>query len=235
MMSHRRIPASRLLVALVGALVCGALVCGALSVGATPAAQPQESAEPAEPAGAGEEPEGAVPGPLDPQETNEQQEQQEPRRPVQTDDLGLPSSAAMTDEEEEALRLVEEILREQEVILAGQNFVYRSEGRRDPFRNILQLRRRELVAPTQRPAGLAGFLIGEVQVKATARFQGRWQAMLVGLDGRTYFADVGTDLYDGRIVEINGNEVVFEQEVEDMLGARSSRRVVKKLNPESEG
>lgn len=160
---------------------------------------------------------------------------QEPRESVDPDSLGLAPSAIMTDEEEQALLLVEEILREQEVILAGQSFVYRSEGRRDPFRNILQLRRRELVAPVQRPPGLAGFLLSEVEVKATARFQDRWQAMLVGLDQRTYFAEVGADLYDGRIVEINDNEVVFEQEVEDMLGARSTRRVVKKLNPQSDG
>lgn len=138
-------------------------------------------------------------------------------------------SEMMTDAEEEALRLVEEILEEQQMILAGQNFVYRSEGRRDPFRNILSLRRRELVAPTERPPGLAGFLISEVDVTATALAQGRWHALLIGLDRRSYPATVGTELYDGRIVEIGLNEVVFEQEVEDLLGARSRRRVVKKL------
>jgi len=140
----------------------------------------------------------------------------------------------MTDEEEEALRLVEQILEEQQMILVGQNFVYRAEGRRDPFRNILQLRRRELVAPTQRPPGLEGFLINEIDVTATARSQGRWHVLVVGLDQRTYTATVGTQLYDGRIVSISLNEVVFEQEVEDLLGARSTRQVVRKLNEDQD-
>ena len=39
-----------------------------------------------------------------------------------------------------------------------------------------------------------------------------------GLDRQTYFATVGTVLYDGTIVEINEQEVVFEQEVEDQFG-----------------
>ena len=137
---------------------------------------------------------------------------------------------ATSDAEEEALRLVEQILAEQQQLLSGQNFVYRSEGRRDPFRNLLQLRQRELDAPAQRPAGLPGFLVGEVQVTAVAQFQGRWQALLVGLDRRTYTAGVGAELYDGRIIEINATEVIFEQEVQDLIGARSTRQVVRKLN-----
>jgi hypothetical protein len=142
--------------------------------------------------------------------------------------------AGSSSREEEALRLVEQILEEQRGLVAGQNFVYRSEGRRDPFRNLLQLRQREIVAPTNRPAGLAGFLIGEVEITAVAMFQGRWHALLIGLDRRTYTAEVGTDMYDGRVVEINNTEIVFEQEVEDLIGARSTRRVVKKLTSGNE-
>lgn len=151
--------------------------------------------------------------------------------PAQLIDPGqLPMvSDAMTDDEQQALRLVEEILAEQQLLLSGQNFVYNAGGRRDPFRSLLLLRQRELTAPTQRPPGLAGFMLGEVGISALAQFQGRWHAMLIGLDRRSYFAEVGTALYDGRIVEINDQEIVFEQEVEDLLGARSKRQVVKRL------
>ncbi len=134
-----------------------------------------------------------------------------------------------TDEQEAALRLVEEILAEQRLLLSGQNFVYQPGGRRDPFRSLLAARRREIEAPELRPAGLAGFLINEIKVAATASYQGRWQAMIVGLDQRSYFIEVGAALYDGRVVEISGDEVIFEQEVEDLLGARSTRRVSKRL------
>ncbi len=141
--------------------------------------------------------------------------------PVMNDD--------MTDDEQLALQLVEEILAEQKMLLSGQNFVYNPRGRRDPFRSLLLLRQRELTAPTQRPPGLPGFMIGEIEISALARFQGRWHAMLVGLDRRSYFAEVGTQLYDGRIVAISEREMIFEQEVEDLLGARSTRQVVKRL------
>lgn len=138
-------------------------------------------------------------------------------------------AGGITDEQEAALRLVDKILQEQRVLSSGQNFVYQSGGRRDPFRSLLLLRQRELAVPAERPAGLAGFLVNEVTVKAVARYQGRWHAMLVGLNRRSYFTAVGTQLYDGRIIEINAGEVIFEQEVEDMLGARSTRRLVKRL------
>ena len=138
-------------------------------------------------------------------------------------------AGGITDEQEAALRLVDEILQEQRVLLSGQNFVYQSGGRRDPFRSLLLLRQRELAVPTERPVGLAGFLVNEVTVKAVAQYQGRWHAMVVGLDGRSYFTAVGTQLYDGQIIEINEGEVIFEQEVEDMLGARSTRRLIKRL------
>lgn len=136
----------------------------------------------------------------------------------------------VTREEEEALRLVDEILREQQNLLTGQNFVYQAESRRDPFRNLLLLRQRGISAPQQRPAGLAGFLVNEITVQAIAEFQGRRHVMVLGVDRRTYFARVGDRLYDGRLVEIRPGEVVFEQEVEDLLGARATRQVIKQLN-----
>ncbi len=139
-------------------------------------------------------------------------------------------SEDLSTEQMEALRLVGEILREQQLLLSSENFVYQSGGRRDPFRSLLlSIRQRELSAPISRPAGLPGFLINELTIKAVAQYQGRWHAMIIGLDRRTYFAEVGSELYDGRVVEINTSEVVFEQEVEDMLGARSTRKVIKRL------
>jgi len=162
-------------------------------------------------------------------------EQDEPGQEVEAepaaiDPATLPAiEIGTTAEQDTALRLVEGILAEQRLLLSGQNFVYQAGGRRDPFRSLLAMRRRGISAPELRPAGLPGFLISEIEVAATASFQGRWQAMIVGLDQRSYFVEVGSGFYDGRVVEISGNEVIFEQEVEDLLGARSTRRVSKRL------
>lgn len=150
--------------------------------------------------------------------------------PAATGPGALPAiGIATTDEQEVALRLVETILAEQRQLLSGQNFVYQAGGRRDPFRSLLAVRSREIAAPELRPAGLAGFLTSEITIVATASYQGRWQAMIMGRDRRTYFVRVGDVLYDGRIVEIAGEQVVFEQDVEDLLGARSKLRVSKRL------
>ena len=152
------------------------------------------------------------------------------QEPSSIDPATLPAiDIGTTDEQETALRLVESILEEQRLLLSGQNFVYQADGRRDPFRSLLAARRRELSAPELRPAGLRGFLINEIAISATASYQGRWQAMIVGIDERAYFMHVGDFLYDGRVTEISGDEVIFEQEVEDLLGARSTRRVSKRL------
>jgi len=169
-------------------------------------------------------------------QTQETTEAVQAETPIQNpEDLGpVDVREGATDEEAEALRLVDQILHEQQLIVSGENFVYRAEGRRDPFRNLLAMRQREITAPTTRPPGLPGFLIGEIKVVAVAQFQGRWHAMLVGLDQRTYFAQVGDELFDGRIVRISEGEVIFEQEVEDLMGARTTRQVAKRLNTGTE-
>ncbi|NKB87972.1 MAG: hypothetical protein GKS06_07115 [Acidobacteria bacterium] len=151
------------------------------------------------------------------------------------DPTSLPEiDVTTTEEQETALRLVEEILEEQQLLLSGQNFVYQAGSRRDPFRSLLAMREREISAPELRPSGLPGFLINELQLTAIAAFQGRFQAMALGADGRTYFVEVGTTLYDGRVVQITADQVVFEQDVEDLLGARSTRQVVKSMDTENQ-
>lgn len=162
------------------------------------------------------------------QQAQEEQQEQEAASP-EVAPGPLPQEGP-TDLEEAALRLVEDIMQEQQKIISGANFVYRPAGRRDPFRNLLQSRQRQLEAPLRRPGGLPGLMVDEVRIIAVAQYQGRWHAMLLGLDRRTYFVEVGSQLYDGRITEINEREVVFEQEVQDMMGARSTRPVAKKIS-----
>jgi Tfp pilus assembly protein PilP len=183
--------------------------------------------------------------PQDPEETRQEagqesgqesgQEEAAEQDAASIDVESLPAvEIGVSDEQQQALQLVEQILAEQRLLLAGQNFIYEAQGRRDPFRSLLLLRQREIAAPELRPEGMPGFLINEIEVSAVARYQGRWQAMIVGVDGRTYFMEVGDELYDGRVVEIHDGEVVFEQEVEDLMGARSTRRVTRSMVTETQ-
>ena len=183
-------------------------------------------------AGASIEPPQA-PQALDPQQgeqgpDEQSQEQQSESTQVQTPPPGQTDDPLLTDAERQAMALVEQIVREEEGILMGTGFDYRAGGRRDPFRSLIPTG--SILAPTTRPFGLTGFLISEVDLKAVALAQGRYHAMVIGPNRRAYFLEVGTQLYDGHVVEIQPNEVRFEQQVPDITGARRTRQVTKRLN-----
>ena len=170
-----------------------------------------------------------------PQETQQQTEAQQQETQQQTEEgtimvqppAGLPLE--VTVEEAAAVQLVEQILREEEGVLMGQDMSYDPAGRRDPFRSLLLAATAQLAVPTTRPHGLAGFLINEIELKAIAQGQGRFRVMLIGPDQRAYFGEVGSELFDGHIVEIRPGEVQFEQVIPDLMGARRTRQVVKTL------
>lgn len=187
------------------------------------------------PAGAAAVNVGPLAGVSSTQETQQQTEAQQQETQQQTEEgmilvqppAGLPIE--VTPEEAEAVQLVEQILREEEGVLMGQDMSYDPAGRRDPFRSLLATATSQVSAPATRPHGLPGFLINEIEVKAIAQAQGRFRAMLIGPDQRAYFGEVGTELFDGHIVEIRPGEVQFEQVIPDLMGARRTRQVVKTL------
>jgi len=169
------------------------------------------------------------------QETQQQVEGQQQETQQQTEEgmvlVQPPAGPPMevTVEEAEAVQLVEQILREMEGVLMGQNISYDPAGRRDPFRSLLVTATAQLTITGQRPHGLGGFLINEIELKAIAQAQGRFRVMLIGPDQRAYFGEVGSELFDGHIVEIRPGEVQFEQVIPDLMGARRTRQVVKTL------
>jgi hypothetical protein len=170
-----------------------------------------------------------------PQETQQQAAGQQEQTQQQTEEgtvLVQPPAGPpveITAEEAEAVQLVEQILREEEGVLMGQDLSYDPAGRRDPFRSLLATATTQLSAPATRPHGLAGFLINEIELKAIAQAQGRYRVMLIGPDQRAYFGEVGSQLFDGHIVEIRPGEVQFEQVIPDLMGARRTRQVTKTL------
>jgi hypothetical protein len=168
-------------------------------------------------------------------ETQQQAEGQQAQTQQQTEEgaalVQPPAGPPMeiTAEEAAAVQLVEQILREEEGVLMGQDLSYDPSGRRDPFRSLLATATSQLAAPATRPHGLAGFLINEIELKAIAQAQGKYRVMLIGPDQRAYFGEVGTQLFDGHIVEIRPGEVQFEQVIPDLMGARRTRQVTKTL------
>ena len=88
---------------------------------------------------------------------------------------------------------------------------YDPHGRRDPFASLL-------ATPGRLPrARLERFLVHEVVLKGIVRTPRGTIVVLLGPDGRSYFAAVGDRLFDGALAAVEGPTVTFRQEVADAL------------------
>ncbi len=127
---------------------------------------------------------------------------------------------------------VDEILEGDEAVLSGEGYSYDAAGRRDPFLSLLA--RTQLTAPeAQRPEGVPGLLIDEVTIQGIFELNGRMFSQVQTADKeKSYLIQEGDQLYDGEVVSITQNEVVFKQLVNDPSVIKPFREVVKKLNPE---
>ncbi len=117
-------------------------------------------------------------------------------------------------------------------MLAGEGYSYDPGSRRDPFKSLL--------VTTQlpnfrgpRPEGVPGLLIDEVIVTGIFRTRRGFVAQVQAAENdKSYLVKEGDQLYDGDIVRITDNEIVFKQIVQDPTALKPFREVVKTLNPE---
>lgn len=134
-------------------------------------------------------------------------------------------------EESEAAVSLDELLEEDEFTLSGDGYTYDAGGRRDPFKSLLVVRQGTLKRGP-RPEGIPGLLIEEVDLTGifvtpegpVAQVQSTQSEM-------SHLLHEGDQLYDGDVVSIGTNEVVFKQIVDDPTAVKPFREVVKKLNP----
>jgi Tfp pilus assembly protein PilP len=145
-----------------------------------------------------------------------------------------PSPAAGAKDKDQAAneQTIDQILQGEEDVLSGEGYSYDPAGRRDPFVSLLA-RTQNKQAAEPRPEGVPGLLIDEISVKGIFRMQGRTFAQVQASDkDKSYLIQEGDHLYDGEVVSISQNEVVFKQVVNDPSVIKPFREVVKKLNPE---
>jgi Tfp pilus assembly protein PilP len=109
-------------------------------------------------------------------------------------------------------------------------YTYNPAGRRDPFVSLAG--RGDGTGPGMaRPAGVAGLLIGEVNVKGVLRDREGFLALLQAPDNKTYTVRVGDKLFDGTVKSITQEKVVFSQNVNDPLSLVKQREVPKPVRP----
>ena len=112
-------------------------------------------------------------------------------------------------------------------------YTYEREGRRDPFVSLIG--RGTETPGSNRPAGLGGMLINEVNLKGIVRSGAGYVAFLQGPDKKTYTVRPGQKLLDGSIKQITPDTVVFSQDVNDPLSLVKQREVRKTLRTSEEG
>lgn len=148
---------------------------------------------------------------------------QEPAQP--------PAEAAPADATSQAGAQIDEILAGEEAVLAGGAYSYDPGNRRDPFKSLIVGQNRQ--APRgPLPEGIAGLLIDEIDLTGIFKTSRGFVAQVVASNkAKSYLLREGDQLYDGDVVGISQNEVVFKQIVNDPTVIKPFREVVKKLSP----
>ncbi|HEX9735211.1 MAG TPA: hypothetical protein VGG06_24840 [Thermoanaerobaculia bacterium] len=147
---------------------------------------------------------------------------------------GAPAAA---DDELEAgdrnLSAIEDLLAQDESVLTdADTFSYDPGLRRDPFRSLIETRDTVSEPHRERPEGKAGLLIDEIVVEGVFELaDGPVAQVQSAREETSYLLRPGDQLWDGDVISINLQEVVFKQVVEDPTALKPFREVVKRLSP----
>ena len=126
---------------------------------------------------------------------------------------------------------IDSILAAEEEMLAGGGYSYDPGERRDPFKSLLRAREpAELRGP--RPEGIPGLLIDEIDLTGVfVTSEGPVAQVVSPEQDRSYLLHEGDQLYDGDVVRISQDSVVFKQILDDPTALKPFREVQKQLNP----
>jgi hypothetical protein len=125
---------------------------------------------------------------------------------------------------------IDEILEGEEEVLSGSGgFSYDPGNRRDPFKSLLAGAENATIRGP-RPEGIPGLLIDEIDLLGIWRTPRGYVAQ-VKASNKSYLLREGDQLFDGDVVNIHKDEVVFKQQVQDPTALKPFRELVKSLNP----
>lgn len=138
---------------------------------------------------------------------------------------------AQDDSEPPPTADIDSILAGEEEMLAGGGYSYEPGERRDPFKSLLRAREpTEMRGP--RPEGIPGLLIDEIDLTGVfVTTDGPVAQVVSPEEDRSYLLREGDQLYDGDVVRISQDSVVFKQILDDPTALKPFREVQKQLNP----
>ncbi len=109
--------------------------------------------------------------------------------------------------------------------------VSRTRTRRDPFRSLL-VRPEDLQAAQALPPGKRGLVVAQIRVDGiVVTPQDRIAVVTVPHRDRAYFLREQDELYNGYVLEIHDDFVIFKERVMDAFGKIYEREVVKQIYP----
>jgi type IV pilus assembly protein PilP len=109
----------------------------------------------------------------------------------------------------------------------GRTYVYEPAGRRDPFKSLLV---RERARAGERPPGIPGLSVDELELQGLWKTRSGWIAQVRGSDNRSYLLRKGDLLFDGEVLDVRANELTLRQNVNDPQSVKPFRDVTKRLN-----
>ncbi|MEO7794369.1 MAG: hypothetical protein ABIV06_06295 [Thermoanaerobaculia bacterium] len=131
----------------------------------------------------------------------------------------------------EATTSVDDILAGEEDVLSGTTYSYDPGSRRDPFRSLLAAKNKA-ERKGALPEGIPGLLIEEIDLTGIFKTSRGFVAQVLASNKeKSYLIREGDQLYDGDVVSITQQEVVFKQIVSDPTVIKPFREVIKKLSP----
>jgi Tfp pilus assembly protein PilP len=115
-----------------------------------------------------------------------------------------------------------------EMAAAPETYSYQSEGRRDPFLNLLGTGM-EVTTMMRHGDGPGSMTVAEVSVRGIMQSRGALIAMIEGPDKKTYVVHQGDKFVDGAIKTITPQGLVLVQEINDPLSLVKHREIRKML------
>lgn len=124
--------------------------------------------------------------------------------------------------------------QDEEVRSDPGTYTYDPGARRDPFRSLLERSAADDEIVSERPEGVPGLLVDEITIEGIYMLPEGPVAQIISSSLDTsYLIRPGDQLWDGEVVSITLDEVVFKQDADDPTSLKPFREVVKKLHPET--
>ncbi|MCP3957558.1 MAG: hypothetical protein GY719_06865 [bacterium] len=145
------------------------------------------------------------------------------------DEEFVPEQEETTEEAADFSAIDDMLALDEEVLSDPSTYSYDPGARRDPFRSLFRTRAPDRRSE-KRPDGPAGLLIDELGVEGVFVLDDGPVVQVQSASQETSFLlRVGDQLWDGDVVRISLDEVVFKQSVDDPTALKPFREVVKKL------